>query len=51
MTEKKEKKQVGEFSDKVIHRSTGTLMWYSISVVENTFVDDGYIELVKNNFW
>lgn len=26
MTEKKEKKQVGEFSDKVIHRSTGTLM-------------------------
>ena len=51
MTDRKEKQQVGEFSDKVIYRWIGTLMWYSISVVKNTFVDDGYIELVKNNFW
>lgn len=51
MTDRKEKQQVGGFSDKVIYRWIGTLMWYSISVVKNTFVDDGYIELVKNNFW
>ena len=51
MTDRKEKQQVGEFSDKVIYRWIGTLMWYSISVVKNTFVDDGYIELVENNFW
>ena len=51
MTDRKEKQQVGGVSDKVIYRWIGTLMWYSISVVKNTFVDDGYIELVKNNFW
>lgn len=51
MTDRKEKQQVGEFSDKVIYRWIGTLMWYSISVVKNTFVDDSYIELVENNFW